>query len=379
MFNLIYLRISLIRHFFEYLNISLRLCQHPSSNTATSLIEKKLDEMLASSLVLIRQSFTSIEVSEVTHTFKFMQSARLISFCIHSLVFLIRLSLSSVSIMSLTSFENDQSFESLQAFILAINQHVDSKEYAIMTLRFKKSKLEIIRKAWLICDRDRKTKESRKQTRRHDSSRQVKCSFSLIVKREEKDNDVWFLKMINLRHNHSANLVDAHSVLRRFVMIAKTKSEIFRQVTVQIALSQILFNLKIFDSIASVMNSENFENSIINSLFKTRDIYNLKTQFRREHFDSLTSIQTLIRDLNEEDWTFDFKKNDENHITHLFFMKKSSQTLLKSNHEIILMNCIYKTNRFKMSFFIIFDQTALHINYYVAFVFLIKKTNFDYA
>ncbi len=33
-------KIPLIQHLFEYLNTSLRLCQHPSSNTATPLTEK---------------------------------------------------------------------------------------------------------------------------------------------------------------------------------------------------------------------------------------------------------------------------------------------------------------------------------------------------
>jgi hypothetical protein len=40
-------RVSLIRHPFEYLNTSLRLCQHSSSNTATSLIEKIATSILA--------------------------------------------------------------------------------------------------------------------------------------------------------------------------------------------------------------------------------------------------------------------------------------------------------------------------------------------
>jgi hypothetical protein len=89
----------------------------------------------------------------------------------------------------------------------------------------------------------------------------------------------------------------------------------------------------------------------------------------------------LIKDLNDDDekWIFDFKKNEHDHITHLFFIRKSFETLIKSNHEVILMNCIYKTNRFKMSSLIIFDQTTLHINFYIVFVFLIKKIFSDYA
>lgn len=87
----------------------------------------------------------------------------------------------------------------------------------------------------------------------------------------------------------------------------------------------------------------------------------------------------MIKKLNEDDWTFDFKKNDENHIIHFFFMKKSFETLIKTNNEVILMNCTYKINRFKMSLFIIFDHIVLHIIFYIIFAFLIKKITFDYA
>ncbi len=83
-------------------------------------------------------------------------------------------------------------------------------------------------------------------------------------------------------------------------MITKTKREIARQIIVHVVLAQILSNFRISVSNALVDDSENFENSIINSLFKTRDIYNLKARLRRENLNSLTSIQTLIRDLNEK-------------------------------------------------------------------------------
>jgi hypothetical protein len=36
-------------------------------------------------------------------------------------------------------------------------------------------------------------------------------------------------------------------------------------------------------------------------LFKSRDIYNLKSKLRRESLRSLTSIQALIRELKQED------------------------------------------------------------------------------
>jgi hypothetical protein len=69
---------------------------------------------------------------------------------------------------------------------------------------------------------------------------------------------------------------------------------------------------------------------------------------------------------------------DRNQITHLFFIKDSSRVLLKSNYEILVMNCTYKINRYKISLLILSEQISLHINFYVAFYFMISETSFDY-
>ncbi len=59
---------------------------------------------------------------------------------------------------------------------------------------------------------------------------------------------------------------------------------------------------------------------------------------------------------------------------HFFFLRKSSQIILKINYEVLIMNCIYKTNKYKMFLMMIFDQIALHKIFYVAFCFMTKKT-----
>jgi hypothetical protein len=244
-------------------------------------------------------------------------------------------------------------------------------------LRIKKFKLEVIKKAWLICDRNKKFKKSKDQNRRHTNNRLIDCSFSLIAQRREDDFIVWFLKIINLAHNHDFNFVDSHFILRKLIMTSEIKSQISRQIAVQITSFKIIFSLRIFDSVAK-MNTKNSENLTITSLFKTRNIYNVKTQIRREQLRSLTSIQTLIRKFEKTDWTYAMQKNDENKVIHLFFMKQSSKILLKSNHEILVMNCTYKINKYKMSFLIINDQTVLHFNFFVTFCFMIKETSADY-
>jgi hypothetical protein len=104
----------------------------------------------------------------------------------------------------------------------------------------------------------------------------------------------------------------------------------------------------------------------------------MKAQLRRDELDFMTSIQALMHQLADDDWFFAFQKNRRNQINHLFFLKKSSQIILKVNYEVLVMNCIYKTNKYKMSFFIINDQIALHKNFYVVFCFMTKEKQKDY-
>jgi histone-lysine N-methyltransferase SETD2 len=62
----------------------------------------------------------------------------------------------------------------------------------------------------------------------------------------------------------------------------------------------------------------------------------------------------------------------------LFFVKKTFQEVLKRNYEILMMNCTYKINKYKMSLLMICEQTKLHINFYLVFCFMIKKKMNNY-
>jgi hypothetical protein len=150
-------------------------------------------------------------------------------------------------------------------------------------------------------------------------------------------------------------------------MTFEMRSDISRQLTVQTASFKILFTLR--------LDIANFDSSI----FKSRDIYNLKAKLRRENLESLTLIQALMRELNQDDWISFFSKNARNQITHLFYIKESCQFILKINHEVLVLNCTYKINKYKISLLIISEQTRLHVNFYVAFCFMTSKKINDYS
>ena len=74
------------------------------------------------------------------------------------------------------------------------------------------------------------------------------------------------------------------------------------------------------------------------------------------------------------DWYTHCVEDDEDRIEQLFFAKVSSQKILKYNHEVLLIDATYKTNKYKMPLIIISGVTPLNTSYYVAFAFVSKET-----
>jgi hypothetical protein len=73
-------------------------------------------------------------------------------------------------------------------------------------------------------------------------------------------------------------------------MIDEIKNDISRQLIIKTASFRILSTFRL-DEFANVDNS----------MIKSKDIYNLRAQLRRDDLRSLTLIQILMRELNEND------------------------------------------------------------------------------
>ena len=96
---------------------------------------------------------------------------------------------------------------------------------------------------------------------------------------------------------------------------------------------------------------------------------------------SLTSTQALMRYLIKSfDWYVDLKKKEYNdELQFLFFTPKVMQNLLCLNLEILIMNCTYKTNKYKMSLLIIIGVIAINTTFYVAFCSMRGENYIDYV
>ena len=94
-----------------------------------------------------------------------------------------------------------------------------------------------------------------------------------------------------------------------------------------------------------------------------------------------TSIQALTKKLSTDQFHWAVEKDYTGHITYLFFAFKESLALYYAYPEVFLLDCIYKTNKFKMPLLIIVGSTSLNTSFYVAFVFLRheQEENFCWA
>ena len=67
-----------------------------------------------------------------------------------------------------------------------------------------------------------------------------------------------------------------------------------------------------------------------------------------------------------------------NRLTHLFFAHEESLKLLALFPEVIIMDCTYKMNRFRMPLLNILSITSLHKNFWIGFCFLRNEAEPDF-
>ncbi len=267
--------------------------------------------------------------------------------------------------MNLRSSLIDATYLSHEELILTINHHVESEDYAVVKQRFKKSfKTDQVVKIYLRCDREEKSNDkSHEKKRKHSFTCLVNCSFFCFAL-NKVDVD-WILIVRNSSHNYLSIIEEAHSALRKLAIIFDIVSKIDNQSKTQITSTQVLIFMRLEDE---------------DCILRSWDIYNVKQAIRRKILESLTLTQFLLKNLNRDNWYYKYQIISLTHeITHLFFVEKHTSKLLKNNWEVLLMNCIYKINRYKLLLLVIVDHISLSTIFYVDFAFLTRETEKNFS
>ena len=83
-----------------------------------------------------------------------------------------------------------------------------------------------------------------------------------------------------------------------------------------------------------------------------RDIYNINAEFDRIQRQGLSPPEALIVELETQKGAgvvkYYMENDGQGHITFLFIATCKSVKYLNRNAEIVMLNCIYKTNKFGM-------------------------------
>ena len=129
--------------------------------------------------------------------------------------------------------------------------------------------------------------------------------------------------------------------------------------------SQILISIK----------NENKEN-----LTLMKQVYNYR-QIRKEELGDRLVTQQLLSYLNKESYFFSYRASPTDVVTDFFLANKKAVQLLHQLYYVLIMDCTYKINKYKMPLLQIVGSVPTGMNFVVGLAFLQdeKKDSFEWA
>ncbi|KAG5565701.1 hypothetical protein RHGRI_001574 [Rhododendron griersonianum] len=250
-------------------------------------------------------------------------------------------------------------FQSRDELLDTLREFFSMQGYAIS---IKNSKMD--KYLTIGCDRGgcyrNKWKVPIEHRQRKTATRLINCPFEIRCKRRE--DGFWEVEEKNSSHNHEPSSdMSGHPSCRRLSQEEITTIEDLTKSGVPPR--QILSSLR-------------QRNPKLQAISRT--IYNTKVKLRKEHLAGRSVIQTLFEEVCQGDFIFDVAYDQDGHLTHLFFAHPSSITMTKSYSNVFVMDCTYKTNKYKMPLLDIIGVSSFNSSFYSCFAFLAKEGKGDY-
>ena len=252
----------------------------------------------------------------------------------------------------------ESQYPTRNALVEAVQNHAKMNGYAITVKRSCSRDNTVI----LGCDRGGQyrarngiTNETR---RRNTSTRLCGCPFSLQGKMK---NDIWYLTVKNPSHNHEpSTITTTHPIQRR--MPIEVKNPVKQLTAAGVASRQVALVVR----------------QATNHPLIAQDVYNVQKQVRLENLAGKTPMESLVHVVKNSQYHYNYVTDAEGHVSHFFFAHPQSVELLNRYPDILLLDCTYKTNRFKMPLLSIVGATCTHQTYHVSFTFLKNETEESY-
>ncbi|XP_062012124.1 protein FAR1-RELATED SEQUENCE 5-like isoform X2 [Rosa rugosa] len=228
----------------------------------------------------------------------------------------------------------------------------------VMVIKISKDNSYVV----MGCDRGGcyRTYSTLEDKKKNSVSRWINCPFKILGRRTAEG--LWKVEISSLLHNHEPSTdMAGHPCCRRF---AEEEALQVKQVSrAGIKPRQILSSLRQKNP---------------GLLAISRNIYSKIAQFRRESLGGRSIIQALLDELGDAGFSHNVKYDHCGHLTHLFFAHPTSIELTKSYSNVFVMDCTYKTNKYKMPLLEIVGVSSFNKSFYSCFVFMQKEEQQDY-
>jgi MULE transposase domain len=255
------------------------------------------------------------------------------------------------------SFSKDEVLEKLNLF-------AKDHGFALVTKRSV-----LIRKTWYFgCDRGGEYREQKYlkpgQRRRFNTTTRLNgCKFQI---RAQLKDGAWSLSLSHGEHNHEPSQdYRAHPTHRRILFSKADQETAVRLYQSGAKTKTVMSNLR-----------EKYHGTCP---VTRQDLSNFRHRMVGEALQGRSPIQALLDEIDEDsDIMSKTLVDNENQITHLFLVHRKSVDIIRQNHDILLMDCTYKTNRYRMPLLNIIGVTSMHTTINLGFVFMHREKETDY-
>jgi hypothetical protein len=251
---------------------------------------------------------------------------------------------------------SDSTFPSFQEAYDALKKHGIENGYGFYLKQSRPFYAVVRTRFYYRCDKSRQYQST--ASVRKTGSRTTGCPFSVIIG-QDCDQDQWRLQVQNGSHNHIPSLnPSAHHVFRKR---SEAQKELINSMTkAGSAPKQIFTAIRQEDP---------------NTFIACEDIRNDRVSTRARELGPRTPIEALLDTISTDEWVFSVKTDSENRVQYLFFAHQKQVELLRANPDVLMMDCTYRTNKYKYPLLHILGSTNLNTFFSAGFCFMRNESS----
>ncbi|KAM3468043.1 hypothetical protein MY5147_008326 [Beauveria neobassiana] len=259
----------------------------------------------------------------------------------------------------------EDEYSSREALYAAINTWAASRGYAFVTGRSRRTpngRQQVV----FTCDRGAGRAPDATTTRKRlTTTKRTGCQFSVLAK-EGLHQGSWKLTHRPGReyafHNHEpSRQPSAHPAHRK--LSSTDLSTVHNLASAGVAAKEIRSYLRNHSK----------------TLATQQDIYNCIAQGKRDLAKGQSNIHALANELDTEGFWNRMQLDEDGRVTAVLFAHPQSLAYLKSYPDLLILDCTYKTNKYKMPLLDIVGVDACQRSFCIAFAFLSGETEEDYT